>query len=202
MTSPAASETAISMPADINSWNVGDESTSELTLYDGTVVRTHSWPLERDGKKLTLAVASPTYGDPKNLWQSTWMGWRIDHEAESMLDQKHQGPGTLIRLARLPGELNTMVTVGTNRYGQMHPSTAPWQFWYRWPELIANNAKYVLGIADEASDGSKSLPAAHTVTLSWPSARSLEAEKIEQLIEVWEQAYPLIVDQLRTRPTN
>jgi hypothetical protein len=202
MTSPSALKTAILMPAEINSWKVGEESTSELTLYDGTVVSMRSWPLERDGRKLTLAVASPGSVDPKSLWFSKWMGWRIDREAESDMVQETQGPGNLIRLARLPGELNTVVTVGTDRYGEMHPSTAPWQFWYRLPELLLSNAKYVVGIADEASDGRKSLPAAHTVTLSWPSAKPLEAEKTKQLIEVWEQAYPLIVDQLRTRPTN
>jgi hypothetical protein len=177
---------SLELPSQIDSWKVEqlDSPETPVWLPAGSSVR--SWILERDGKKMVLEVTQSATTPKPYLYSWLWTGWRLEN-APDFLDTDEAGNKPMMaQLARLPGEVCTVLAWGTDQYGSPLIATSALERGGELPGMIQGNLLKALGkTPSKPEKRNLKIPPSCNISLSVVSSRQLDSTMFEELKQCW-----------------
>jgi len=176
----------IELPSQIDSWTVEQLDSPETPgwLPAGSSVR--SWVLDRDGKKMILEVASSTTPPKPYLYSWLWTGWRLEKAPEFLDTDEADGKPMMAQLARLPGEVCTVLALGTDQYGLPVIANSPLELGSKLPGVVQANLLKAFGkTSSKPEKQNLKIPPCCTVSLFVVSSKQLDSEMLEELKQCW-----------------
>lgn len=187
----------VNLPEEFESWKATELESTEQAIYGSITMPVRRWNLEKDGNKLTLEVRGPCALELPDRWSWNWFGWRIDNDSKTIDTDEEQDGSKLVQFSRLPGETCTLAIQGSNQYGFPRSANSIIETWSEFPPLALANLQRAIGNNPATSTVQEpALPAGHSVSLAWYSARPLDDEKAKLLRNTWDKVLPFIRQQL------
>ncbi len=194
---PPSRLASVTLPEEFESWKAKELESSEQATYGSITMPVRRWNLEKDGNKLTLEVRGPSALELPDRWSWNWSGWRVENDPKTTESNEQQNGYQLVQFSRLPGETCTLAIQGSNQYGLARSANSIIETWSELPSLAFTNFQQAIGTSPVTATAQEpALPAGHSVSLAWYSARPLDDEKAKLLRNTWDKILPLIRQQL------
>lgn len=187
----------IELSNQIDSWNVErlDAEQHPVWVPAGSSVR--SWSLQRDGRKMVFEIATSSNIPKSHLFSWLWTGWRLERPPD-ILDLGETGRSPMLaQLNRLPGEVCTVLALGTDQYGSLGSPQSPLELGFEMPSIAQRNLLKALGASPMKPEGETiKLPPSCTLFLSVVSSRPLDSAMLDELKQCWSAVIPSVAREL------
>jgi hypothetical protein len=187
----------IDLPGEIDGWKVDALDAQERRGVLQSAIHVNAWSLEREGRSMVLEIAAWKAAPKPYLYPWLLSGWRLQM-APSLLDTRvGRGKSIVAQLGRLPGEVCTVIALGTDQYGSVGYANSLLEPWDELPKILQGNLLHSLGArTSDSVDEEIILAPSHTISLSEVSSKPLDSEKLDELKQAWTSVYPLIENRL------
>jgi len=187
----------IDLPGEIDGWKVDSLDAPERRGALHSAIHVNAWSLEREGRSMVLEIVAWKAAPKPYLYPWLWSGWRLQM-APSLLDARvGRGKSIAAQLGRLPGEVCTVIALGTDQYGSVGTANSILGPLDELPKTLQGNLLHSLGArTSDSVDAEMILAPSHTISLSEVSSKPLDSEKLDELKQAWTSVYPLIENRL------